>query len=147
MSNVSTDLMTALADAGVPEAALQMRMVRSSGPGGQNVNKVSTAIQLSCDLSLCELSESAHQRLATLAGRRINNAGVLSISAQRLRTQEQNRRDALERLLELINQARIVPKLRRPTKPTRGSKLRRLESKQQRGEHKALRRKVSRHDE
>lgn len=144
---MSSELLEELARLGVPEAALQLRMVRASGPGGQHVNKVSTAIQLSCDLSVCDLHAGALQRLRTLAGRRINNDGMLSISAQRLRTQEQNRRDALERLLELITQARIVPKTRRATKPTKASKMRRLEGKQQRGEHKALRRKVSVHDD
>lgn len=146
MSGFSTDLIDELDRLGVPESALQLRMVRSSGPGGQHVNKVSTAIQLSCDVSACNLSAPARQRLTTLAGRRLNNEGVLSISAQRLRTQEQNRRDALQRLLELITEARIVPKLRRATKPTKASKLRRLDSKQQRGQTKSLRRRVSGED-
>jgi len=141
------DLLDELVKLGVPDSALQVRMVRSSGPGGQNVNKVSTAVQLNCDLAACRLSDMARQRLKTLAGRRLNNEGVLGITAQRLRTQEQNRRDALERLLELIVEARIVPKLRRATKPTKASKLRRLEGKQQRGEHKQSRRKVSSHDD
>ena len=136
-------MLEALAALGVPEAALQMRMVRSSGPGGQNVNKVSTAIQLSCEIDACDLSAPAKQRLRTLAGRRVNNDGILGISAQRLRTQEQNKRDALERLLELITEARIVPKLRRATKPTKASKMRRLEGKQQRGQTKTLRRKIA----
>lgn len=144
---MSSEILDALAKVGVPEAALQLRMVRASGPGGQHVNKVSTAIQLNCDLSACDLNPAMRQRLSTLAGRRLSNEGVLSISAQRLRTQEQNRRDALERLLDLITQARIVPKLRRATKPTKASKIRRLEGKQQRGEHKALRRKVTHHDD
>ncbi|MGE0114753.1 MAG: alternative ribosome rescue aminoacyl-tRNA hydrolase ArfB [Steroidobacteraceae bacterium] len=147
MSTPATDLTDALAKLGVPETALHLRMVRSSGPGGQNVNKVSTAIQLSCDVQACDLSDPAKARLKTLAGRRMNNDGVLSLTAQRLRTQEQNRRDALERLLELIAQAHIVPKLRRATKPTQASRMRRLEGKQQRSQHKQLRRKVSSHDD
>ncbi len=147
MATPGGDLLDELAALGVPESALQLRMIRSSGPGGQNVNKVSTAIQLSCDVQSCDLSEPAKARLKTLAGRRLSSDGVLSLTAQRLRTQEQNRRDALERLLELITQARIVPKLRRATKPTKASKLRRLEGKQQRSQHKQLRRKVSSHDE
>ncbi len=147
MATSGGDLIEELASLGVPEAALQLRMIRSSGPGGQNVNKVSTAIQLSCDVRACHLNEAARVRLKTLAGRRMSSDDVLSLTAQRLRTQEQNRRDALERLLELITQARIVPKLRRATKPTRASKLRRLEGKQQRSQHKQLRGKVRSHDE
>ena len=141
------DLLMALSQLGVPESALQLRMIRSSGPGGQNVNKVSSAIQLSCDLNICHLHEGTRTRLSTLAGRRLSDAGEIILTAQRLRTQEQNRRDALERLLALIEQARIVPKVRRPTRPTRASKLRRLEGKQQRSEHKQLRRKVRSHDD
>ena len=147
MSNGGEDLLAELVRLGIPEAALQLRMVRSSGPGGQNVNKVSTAIQLSCDLNACHLGEMTLQRLKILAGRRLSNDGVLGITAQRLRTQEQNRRDALERLLELITQARIVPKTRRATRPTKASKLRRLEGKQQRGEHKQRRQKVRSYDD
>jgi len=147
MATPGGDLIEELTSLGVPEAALQLRMIRSSGPGGQNVNKVSTAIQLSCDVRACHLTEPAKARLKTLAGRRMSSDDVLSLTAQRLRTQEQNRRDALERLLELITQARIVPKLRRATKPTKASKLRRLEGKQQRSQHKQSRGKVRAFDD
>lgn len=138
--------MVALAELGIPEAALSLRFVRSSGPGGQNVNKVSTALQLSCDLALCELTEAAKSRLRTLAGRRVSGDDILTITAQRLRTQEQNKRDALERLEALVAEARIVPKLRRATKPSKAAKRKRLESKVQRGQAKRLRGKVSMHD-
>ncbi len=147
MSSPHSELLDELQRLGVPESALQLRMIRSSGPGGQNVNKVSTAIQLSCDVTACHLSEAAHAKLRTLAGRRLNNEQELIITAQRLRTQEQNKRDALERLLELVTEARIIQKARRATKPTKASKVRRLEGKQQRGQHKQLRRKVSSHDD
>lgn len=128
---------------GVPEQALTFRAIRSSGPGGQNVNKVSTAIQLSCDINLCALNEDSKARLRTLAGRRMSTDDVITIIAQRLRTQEQNKRDALERLQELITQALIVPKTRRATKPSKASKKRRTDSKVQRGKTKQLRGKVS----
>jgi ribosome-associated protein len=139
---MSEALLTELAALGIPEAALELRFVRSSGPGGQNVNKVSTAVQLSCDLKLCGLSPLVMSRLRTLAGRRLSSDQVIQINAQRLRTQDGNRRDALERLLELITEARIIPKLRRPTKPTKASKRKRIEGKVQRGQVKKLRTRV-----
>jgi ribosome-associated protein len=140
--STADDVLVELARLGVPEEALQFRAIRSSGPGGQHVNKVSTALQLSCDLQACQLSAPVRARLKTIAGHKLRAAGILSLTAQSLRTQEQNRRDALERLLAMIAEAHIAPKLRFATKPTRASKVRRLESKQQRSQHKQLRRKV-----
>ena len=122
--------------ADIPEETIELRFIRSSGPGGQNVNKVASAVQLRCDLKLWP---ALPERLRTLAGRRISDDDVIVITAQRLRTQDQNRRDALQRLSDLVDQARIEPKIRRPTKPTRASKQRRLEHKQQRGRVKRTR--------
>ena len=131
----------------IPEDILEYHAVRSSGPGGQNVNKVATAIQLRCDLKLWpSLPDRVRIRLRTLADRRLTDDDVIVISAQRFRTQEHNKRDALERLEEMLAAARIEPKIRRATKPTRASKERRLEGKQQRGKVKAHRGKVSSFD-
>jgi ribosome-associated protein len=131
----------------IPDGALEFNAVRSSGPGGQNVNKVSSAIQLRCDLKLWpSLPDRVRIRLRTLAGRRLTDDDVIVISAQRFRTQEHNKRDAIERLEEMVAEARIEPKIRRATKPTRASKERRLEGKQQRGKVKAKRGKVSSFD-
>jgi ribosome-associated protein len=126
-----------------PPTALTFRFIRSGGPGGQNVNKVASAVQLRCDLKEWPaLPLRVRERLRTLAGRRLSDDDVIVISAQRFRTQEQNKRDALERLEALIAEARIEPKIRRATRPTRASKERRLEGKQQRSRIKSGRGKV-----
>ena len=127
-------------DISLDERELQERFVRASGPGGQNVNKVSTAVELRFDVvGSPSLPESVRARLARLAGRRLNDEGVLVIRADRFRTQERNREDARERLAELVRRAAVVPKRRVPTKPTRASKDRRREAKAKRSRVKRLR--------
>ena len=122
------------------EREIQEDFVRASGPGGQNVNKVSTAVQLRFDVARSpSLPEPVRTRLSALAGRRLTQEGVLLIEAERYRSQRRNRDDALQRLLALIREACEVEAPRRPTRPTLASKKRRLESKQRRGETKKLR--------
>jgi ribosome-associated protein len=124
----------------VDDRELEERFVRASGPGGQNVNKVSTAVELRFDVERsASLPEGVRIRLRRLAGRRLSDEGILVIRADRLRTQERNREDARERLAELIRQATIVPKRRVPTRPSRASKERRRDDKKKRGRVKRLR--------
>ncbi|HZW46935.1 MAG TPA: alternative ribosome rescue aminoacyl-tRNA hydrolase ArfB [Microvirga sp.] len=119
------------------EAELQESFIRASGPGGQNVNKVESAVQLRFDVrNSPSLPEDVKDRLERIAGRRLTNEGVLVITAQRFRTQERNREDAVARLVDLIRQATERPKPRRPTRPTLASKKRRLEAKGRRSEIK-----------
>ncbi len=122
------------------EGELVESFIRSSGPGGQNVNKLATAVQLRFDVrGSPSLTDEVRARLERLAGRRLTRDGVLVITAQSHRTQERNRADALDRLLELIRAAAVRPVPRRPTRPTKASRVRRLESKKRRGGIKALR--------
>lgn len=123
----------------IDENDVEISFIRASGPGGQNVNKLSTAAQLRYDTRRLALDPDVAARLARLAGQRLTRDGVIVIHAQRFRTQERNRADATDRLIELLRQAAIRPPPRRATKPTLGSKQRRLESKKRRGDVKARR--------
>ncbi len=126
-------------DISINESDLKIDFVQASGPGGQNVNKVASQVQLRFNINSPSLSEDVRSRLRKIAKNRITENDDLLISAKRHRSQEQNRQDAINRLVELIRKAAIPPKKRKPTRPTKASKEKRLESKRQRSEIKKLR--------
>jgi ribosome-associated protein len=131
----------------IEERELEERFVRASGPGGQNVNKVSTAVELRFNVDASSLPSDMKQRLATLAGSRMSTDGVLLIDSREHRTQAQNREAARARLVALLQHAARRPKTRRPTKPKKAAKEKRLESKRQRSEVKSLRGRARHRDD
>ncbi len=135
--------MTAPRTLEIRESEVEISAIRAQGAGGQNVNKVSSAIHLRLDIAASSLPDDVKARLLALRDGRITQEGVLVIKAQSHRTQDMNKLDAFARLHELVNSVAVPPKMRRPTKPTYGSKQRRLDGKSQRSETKALRGRVT----
>lgn len=126
----------------IHESEMEFTAVRSQGAGGQNVNKVASAIHLRFDIGASSLPERVKERLLKLKDHRITDEGLIIIKAQRHRTQEMNKQDAIDRLHELVQKASVIPRKRKATKPTKASREKRMESKTKQGQVKALRKKV-----